>query len=143
MFEKAVTLLVGSIAASSIRAIAANEVHRDLQATFSLSDLTTHNSAASCWLGIDGMTLDVTNYADSHPIGAASVLNRCGQEISSAYYSVSSHSSALLQVSTGVEIKGSLQVTESELSTHNSATSCWLGIGKLVSVDFDSNGLVR
>lgn len=138
MFQKTI-LLVGSIAVSFIHGVVANGVHRDLQASFSLSDLATRNSASSCWLGIDGVVFDVTDYADSHPVGAASILNRCGQEISSAYFSVSSHSSVLLQVSAGVEAKGSLQVTESELRTHNSATSCWLGIGMLASSSFESN----
>jgi hypothetical protein len=141
IFQKAAsTVLVGSIAASFIHDVTASEFRRNLQATFSLSELATGDSASSCWLGIDGMVLDVTDYTDSHPVGAASVLNRCGQEISSAYYSVSSHSPVLLQVSAGVEIKGSLQVTERELSTYNSVTSCWLGIGRLASFPFDSGG---
>jgi cytochrome b involved in lipid metabolism len=137
LFQKAsATLLAGFITASFIHDAAASEAHRNLQASFSLPDLATRNSASSCWLGIDGMVWDVTDYADSHPVGAAPVLNRCGQEISSAYYSVSSHSSVLLEVSAGVEAKGSLQVTEVELSTHNSATSCWLGIGRFGIVFF-------
>jgi hypothetical protein len=65
----------------------AGKLRRRLQ-MYTLTDLADHNSETSCWLGIDDKVWDVTNYYPTHPLGPASVLNRCGQEITSEFYNV-------------------------------------------------------
>lgn len=47
--------------------------------SFSLSDLSSHNSASSCWSNIFGNVYDLTSYVDKHPGGREQILAICGK----------------------------------------------------------------
>lgn len=49
---------------------------------YTLADVSTHNSASSCWLAINNRVYDVTSYLNIHPGGRNRILNDCGQDAS-------------------------------------------------------------
>lgn len=48
-------------------------------ATYSLSEISTHNSEQDCWLVINGNVYDVTEFVASHP-GGGTILQGCGKD---------------------------------------------------------------
>jgi len=53
--------------------------------TFTMAEVTTHNSASSCYTTIKGNVYDVTTYIPNHPGGAANILKICGKDGASAF----------------------------------------------------------
>ncbi len=53
--------------------------------TFTLADVATHNSAASCWTAIRSGVYDVTSWIDRHPGGSDAILYLCGKDGTSAF----------------------------------------------------------
>ncbi|MFH1229033.1 MAG: cytochrome b5-like heme/steroid binding domain-containing protein [Candidatus Aenigmatarchaeota archaeon] len=51
----------------------------------SLSEISNHNSAASCWLIINGNVYDVTAYLSSHPPGELLITPFCGKDATVAF----------------------------------------------------------
>lgn len=49
-------------------------------ATYSLQEVAEHDSAASCWVAIDGAVYDVTSWIERHPGGRQRILNLCGTD---------------------------------------------------------------
>ncbi len=47
--------------------------------TFSIEEISTHNSPTDCWLLIDGKIYDVTNFIPGHP-GGSTILEGCGKD---------------------------------------------------------------
>lgn len=45
--------------------------------TYTLADISSHNSRSSCWMAIDGSVYDVTSFISSHP-GGSQILRGCG-----------------------------------------------------------------
>jgi cytochrome b involved in lipid metabolism len=43
-------------------------------ATYTMEDVAKHNTKADCWLVIDGIVLDLTDYLKKHPGGPLSIL---------------------------------------------------------------------
>lgn len=58
--------------------------------TFSLEDVSKHNTTDDAWIVIDGYVLDVTNWIDSHP-GGKSILRGLGKDYTDEWYSISYH----------------------------------------------------
>jgi hypothetical protein len=54
-------------------------------ATFSLTEIAQHASAASCWLLVSGAVYDVTEYLRRHPGGGGLVTPWCGKEATLAF----------------------------------------------------------
>lgn len=50
-----------------------------------LAEITTHNSAKSCWSTINGGVYDLTSWVDNHPGGRAAILMICGKDGSPLY----------------------------------------------------------
>jgi cytochrome b involved in lipid metabolism len=48
-------------------------------------ELARHDSAASCWMAIDGRVYDVTDYIDVHPADPHLMLKYCGRDSSQAF----------------------------------------------------------
>ncbi|KAJ7282975.1 L-mandelate dehydrogenase, partial [Mycena rebaudengoi] len=46
------------------------------------AELAKHNSATSCWIAIDGIVYDVTDFLGAHPAGKELLLNNSGKDIS-------------------------------------------------------------
>lgn len=50
-----------------------------------LVDVATHADARSCWMVIDGVVYDFTDYLPQHPADPAVMLRHCGREASEAF----------------------------------------------------------
>ena len=53
--------------------------------SYTLSEVSKHNSAASCWSAINGNVYDLTAWIDKHPGGPDKILGLCGQDSSAAF----------------------------------------------------------
>ena len=52
---------------------------------FTLGELARHAGATSCWMAIDGVVYDFTDYLPQHPAPAAAMLRHCGKEATEAF----------------------------------------------------------
>jgi len=50
-----------------------------------LSQIATHNTAASCWMIVNGKVYDVTSYLPRHPGGINAILPYCGKDGGAAF----------------------------------------------------------
>ncbi len=48
--------------------------------SYTLTQISTHNSATSCWSAINGEVYDLTRWVDGHPGGRAAILMICGKD---------------------------------------------------------------
>ena len=48
--------------------------------TFTLADVLTHASSASCWSAISGKVYDLTSWIGKHPGGDKAILAICGKD---------------------------------------------------------------
>ncbi len=53
--------------------------------TFSMAQIASHNTAASCYSAINGNVYDLTSFVSRHPGGAAAITSLCGVDGTSAY----------------------------------------------------------
>ncbi len=53
--------------------------------TYTLADVATHSSQASCWTAINGNVYDVTKWIGQHPGGPQAILRLCGKDGSDAF----------------------------------------------------------
>jgi cytochrome b involved in lipid metabolism len=54
-------------------------------ASYTLAQIGTHNSAASCWSAINGQVYNLTAWIDEHPGGEEAILSICGKDGSAAF----------------------------------------------------------
>lgn len=54
-------------------------------AQFTLADVATHNSAASCYTAIKGNVYDLTSWIGEHPGGKKAILGICGKDGTAAF----------------------------------------------------------
>lgn len=54
-------------------------------AGYTMSDVATHATAASCWTAVNGSVYDVTSWINQHPGGSRAILGMCGKDASSAF----------------------------------------------------------
>jgi predicted heme/steroid binding protein len=59
-----------------------------------MKELKRHYSPGDCWVAVDGIVYDLTNFADSHPGGANAIHALAGTDGSDVFFSV--HSTGLL-----------------------------------------------
>jgi aspartate oxidase len=52
------------------------------------TELSQHNTPEDCWVAIHGVVYDLTDFADEHPAGAASVHELAGQDGTEAFAAV-------------------------------------------------------
>lgn len=50
-----------------------------------MTEISTHNSAASCWSTINAVVYDLTGWIRSHPGGEGAILSICGGDGSAAF----------------------------------------------------------
>ncbi len=53
--------------------------------TYTMAEVSTRNSASSCWTVVNGDVYDVTSYIKKHPGGEKAVLGLCGKDGTSAF----------------------------------------------------------
>jgi len=54
---------------------------------YTLAQVSARNSAAGCWVVIDGGVYDLTQWIRSHPGGSGAILNLCGKDGTSSFTS--------------------------------------------------------
>lgn len=54
---------------------------------YTLAQVAQKNSQSACWVAIDGMVYDLTDWIRSHPGGRASILSLCGTDGTSGFLS--------------------------------------------------------
>lgn len=54
-------------------------------ATYTISEVATHNTAADCWLVMHGKVYNVTTFISSHPGGVQQITSRCGTDAGTAF----------------------------------------------------------
>ena len=59
--------------------------------SYSLSDLSKHNSQTSCWTAINGKIYNITGFISSHPAGIQKILKSCGADATAMYGRVGAH----------------------------------------------------
>jgi cytochrome b involved in lipid metabolism len=57
--------------------------------TYTLADVSTHNTRNSCWMVVQGKVYDATSYINNHPGGSA-ILQGCGTDATSMFASIHS-----------------------------------------------------
>lgn len=53
--------------------------------TYTMPEVSSHNSATSCWTAVNGSVYDVTSWISKHPGGASAIKSMCGVDASSAF----------------------------------------------------------
>ena len=54
---------------------------------YTLAQVSERNSAAECWVAIDGGVYDLTQWIRSHPGGSGAILNLCGNDGTASFTS--------------------------------------------------------
>jgi hypothetical protein len=52
---------------------------------YTMADVRTHASAASCWSVVNGTVYDLTKWVNRHPGGRARIVGMCGKDATRAY----------------------------------------------------------
>ena len=55
--------------------------------SYTLAQVSQRDSAAECWVAIDGGVYDLTSWIRSHPGGSGAILNLCGKDGTSSFTS--------------------------------------------------------
>jgi cytochrome b involved in lipid metabolism len=53
--------------------------------TYTLADISVHNSKTSCWTTVGGKVYDITSYVPRHPGGERNILKVCGKDGTSLF----------------------------------------------------------
>lgn len=61
--------------------------------TWTMDEVSAHNTSSDCWMVIDGKVYDVTSFIPSHP-GGATIIAFCGLDASTAFAGQPMHSYA-------------------------------------------------
>lgn len=61
------------------------------QKTYSLEEVTKHNTQSDCWTVVNGKVADVTGFFGKHPGGDEALLKACGVDSSEMFASVKKH----------------------------------------------------
>lgn len=59
--------------------------------TFTLEDVSRHNTREDCWTVIDGTVADITSFFGKHPGGDDKLALSCGKDASKIFASVKKH----------------------------------------------------
>ncbi|MEK9987234.1 MAG: cytochrome b5 domain-containing protein, partial [Aquiluna sp.] len=54
---------------------------------YTLAEVSERDSAAECWVAIDGGVYDLTEWIRSHPGGSGAILNLCGKDGTTSFTS--------------------------------------------------------
>lgn len=68
-----------------------NNVNPNQDNTFTISEVSTHNSKNDCYLIIRDNVYDVSSFIDSHPGGTQKISEKCGQEVSGIFAQIHSN----------------------------------------------------
>lgn len=51
-----------------------------VEKTYTIADVSTHNSASNCWTVVSGNVYDLTSWISRHPGGEKAILSICGKD---------------------------------------------------------------
>jgi cytochrome b involved in lipid metabolism len=74
--------------------------------TFTMTDISAHNTENDCWMAIGGKVYNVTEYVSMHN---PAIVDGCGIEATSLFGSVGKHSSPQIQALLGQYLIGTLK----------------------------------
>ncbi|KAF4689843.1 hypothetical protein FOZ62_000440, partial [Perkinsus olseni] len=122
--------------------------------SYTMDDISKHNSRDSCWVVIDGEVLDVTGFLPDHPGGDISILNYGGKDATAPFHDI--HPAGIIQkycpdAVIGVVGNGSAPAaapasapaaapampgyTIDEVAKHHTESDCWVVVnGKVLDV---------
>ena len=66
-------------------------VENKVDKIISLEELSKHNLQDDCWIAIDGIVYDITNYLDEHPGGFKLMLKYAGKDSTINFYQTHDH----------------------------------------------------
>lgn len=89
---------------SSVPQTSTNQSSGTSQNTFTLSQISTHNSRSSCWSVINGSVYDLTSWIPKHPGGEQAILALCGINGTSMYNNQHGGSSRPAMILAGFKI---------------------------------------
>ena len=135
----------GLRATTSKQLKSANNEHRMV----SIEELQMHNNEGDCWVAINGIVYDFTEFAEEHPAGAESIYVLAGKDGSEAFGAV--HNDRILEdfqdeiigrleislnvlskeesnVLTKSEEGNIRDITSAELRLHNTTFDCWVAL---------------
>lgn len=115
----------------------------------SSEELQMHNDEGDCWVAINGIVYDFTEFAEEHPAGAESIHALAGKDGSEAFGAV--HNDRILEdfqdevigqlasslnslskmesnFSINSEEGNNRDITSAELSLHNTTIDCWVAL---------------
>ncbi len=52
---------------------------------YTLTDVTMHKDATSCWSAVNGSVYDLTNWISKHPGGEQAIISLCGKDGSAIF----------------------------------------------------------
>ena len=60
--------------------------------TYTISDISIHNTQSSCWTAVNGKVYDITSFISSHPAGVDKIMRGCGIDATNIFNRVGAHS---------------------------------------------------
>lgn len=64
----------------------------------SLNELAKHNTAQSCWIAINGVVFDVTDFISQHPGGSTVLIQHAGTDATEAFKEIGHSKYAIKQL---------------------------------------------
>lgn len=90
---------------------------------YSVSDVAAHSTVSSCWMIMDNLVYDFTDYVPMHPGGTQDILDYCGTDGTAAFNSVG-HSSFARGLFDRYYL-GTLQVVPGSIPVENTAQTSY------------------
>mmetsp|Transcript_47572 Transcript_47572/g.119775 ORF Transcript_47572/g.119775 Transcript_47572/m.119775 type:complete len:133 (-) Transcript_47572:39-437(-) len=72
--------------------------HHKHHKEYTLEEVAKHNTNSDCWIVVNGMVLDVTNFMEDHPGGEEIIQDVAGQDASSGFEDVGHSDNAVEQL---------------------------------------------
>jgi cytochrome b involved in lipid metabolism len=136
--------LAGNTGSASINISINNQVAQTGPATYTATDVATHNSQSNCWIIVSGKVYNVTQYIPFHPGGANRIINVCGTDATTAFNTrggSGSHSQNAHNLLAGYYLGDVGAVSNGGTTTpSSSATSTPTGTNGTYTVTVSSNG---
>ena len=95
--------------------------------------VSQHDKPGDCWVVVDGIVLDVTNFIRRHPGGPVAIITHCGKDGTEAFNSRPMvHDKGARRMLMGMRVgiiegfQEPKDYTLEEVHAHNTAESCWI-----------------
>lgn len=72
--------------------------------TYTLAQVATHSTAASCWSAVNGNVYDLTKWITEHPGGSRRILDMCGKDATRAFQNEHADNQKAIETLAGFQI---------------------------------------